>query len=113
TGTVGPTTVFGTLRPGSAANPTGTLTVAGDVTFSGSSAIFAVELDGTGSGQYSQLSATGTVDLGTATTLSVTIGYSSSSGATFSSASLVGPFGTVPPGIQASYSATDVDLSIL
>src|SRR5262249_35078632 len=71
TGTVGPAvTVFGTLRPGSVANPTGTLSVAGNVTFAGPAAIFAVELDGTGAGQYSRLSATtGTVDLGTATTL--------------------------------------------
>jgi hypothetical protein len=108
---------LGTLRPGSAANPTGTLSVIGDVTFSGTSAKFAVELDGTGAGQYSQLSATGTVDLGTATTLQVTIGYAASSGDTFSSVitstNLVGTFGTVPSGIQDSYSATDLDLSIL
>jgi autotransporter-associated beta strand protein len=117
TGTVGPTTVLGTLRPGSVANPTGTLPVAGSVSFSGSSATFAVELDGTSAGQYSQLIASGTVDLGTATTLSVNIGYSPSSGDTFSSvissANLVGTFNTVPPGIQDSYSATTVDLSIL
>jgi autotransporter-associated beta strand protein len=122
-GTVGPTTVFGTLRPfgtsqpGSVAASAGTLSVAGDVTFSGSSAVFAVELDGTGAGQYSQLNASGTVDLGTATALSVTIGYASSSGDTFvsviTSASLVNTFNTVPPGIQDSYTATDVNLSIL
>jgi autotransporter-associated beta strand protein len=117
TGTVGSTTVFGTLRPGSAANPAGTLSVAGNVTFSGSSAKFAVELDGTGAGQYSQLNATGTVDLGTATTLQVTIGYAASSGDTFSSvitsANLVGTFSAVPAGMQDSYSATNLDLSIL
>jgi autotransporter-associated beta strand protein len=117
TGTVGPTTVLGTLRPGSLANPTGTLFVAGNVTFSGPSAIFAVELDGTGAGQYSRLNATGTVDLGTGTTLSVTFGYASSSGDTFPSvitcANLVNTFSVVPPGIQDSYSATGVDLSVL
>jgi autotransporter-associated beta strand protein len=117
TGTVGPTTVFGTLRPGSLSNPTGTLFVAGDVTFSGPAAVFAVELDGTGAGQYSALSATsGTVDLGSMTTLNVTIGYSPSSGDTFagviSCANLVNTFSMVPPGIQDSYSAGDVDLSI-
>jgi autotransporter-associated beta strand protein len=122
-GTVGPTTVFGTLQPfgtpqpGSVAASAGTLSVAGDVTFSGPSAVFAVELDGTGAGQYSQLIATGNVDLGTATTLSVTFGYTPVSGDTFSSvitsASLVNTFNTVPPGIQDSYTATDVNLSIL
>jgi autotransporter-associated beta strand protein len=118
TGTVGSVTVLGTLRPGSLANLTGTLFVAGNVTFSGPSAIFAVELDGTGAGQYSQLNASGTVDLGTSTRLTVTFGYTPVSGDTFSSvitsASLVDtPFSSVPPGIQDSYSATDVDLSIL
>jgi autotransporter-associated beta strand protein len=119
TGTVGTTTVFGTLRPGSAANPTGTLKVTGDVTFVGPSAIFAVEVDGTGAGQYAQLIATGNVDLGTSTTLSVAIGYASSSGDTFgsviTSANLVNnnTFNTVPPTIQDSYTATDVNLSII
>jgi autotransporter-associated beta strand protein len=118
TGTVGPAvTVFGTLRPGSLANPTGTLSVAGDVTFAGPSAIFAVEVDGTGAGQYSRLNATGTVDLGTGTTLTVTFGYAPSSGDTFPSvitcANRVNTFSVVPPGIQDSYSATGLDLSVL
>jgi autotransporter-associated beta strand protein len=117
TGTVGPATVFGTLRPGSLANPPGTLFVAGNVTFAGPAAIFAVELDGTGAGQYSRLNATGSVDLGTGTTLSVTFGYASSSGDTFPSvitcANLVNTFSVVPPGIQDSYSATGLDLSVL
>jgi autotransporter-associated beta strand protein len=116
-GTVGPTTVNGTLRPGSAANPTGALSVTGDVTFSGSAAKFTVELDGTGTGQYGQLVATGNVDLGTSTTLSVTVGYASSSGDTFSSvitsSNLFGTFNVVPPTIQDSYTATDVNLSII
>jgi autotransporter-associated beta strand protein len=122
TGTVGPATVLpgGTLQPGSVAAPTGTLSVAGDVTFAGTPeipAIFAVELDGAGAGQHSQLNATGTVDLGTATTLNVTIGYASSSGDTFTGvitcANLVHRFSVVPPEIQDSYSTTDLDLSIL
>jgi autotransporter-associated beta strand protein len=116
TGIIGSVTVFGTLQPGSAANPDGILSVHGDVTFSGFSAIFAVELDGTGVGQYSQLSTAGTVDLGTFTSLDLTIGYAATSGDTFAgvitSASLVGTLGFVPPGFQDSYSVTDLDLSI-
>ena len=116
TGTVGSTTVFGTLRPGSAANPDGILSVHGDVTFSGLSAIFALELDGTGVGQYSQLSTASTVDLETFTSLDLTIGYAATSGDTFAgiitSANLVGTLGFVPPGFQDSYSFTNLDLSI-
>jgi autotransporter-associated beta strand protein len=118
TGVVGSTTVNGTLLPGSVASPTGTLTVSGNLTF-GPGATFQVELDGTLAGQYSRLSASGTVDLGTSTTLNIVTGggYVPASGDQFpgiiSAGSVVNMFNALTSGFLDSYSPTQVDLSVL
>jgi fibronectin-binding autotransporter adhesin len=118
TGVVGSTTVNGTLLPGSVASPTGTLTVNGNLTF-GAGATFQVEFDGTLAGQYGRLSASGTVDLGTSTTLNIVTGggYVPASGdlfpAVITAGSVVNMFSALTPGFQDSYSLTQVDLSVL
>jgi hypothetical protein len=74
-----------------------------------------VELDGTGSGQYGQVSATGIIDLGAGTTLNLILGYVPGSGDVFpallSGGSLVNTFASVPAGFVDSYTPTEMDLT--
>jgi autotransporter-associated beta strand protein len=100
TGTVGPTTVFGTLQPGSLANPTGTLTVAGDVTnlghvlldftsvlnvsgdyMQGSGATLEIQLGGIG--QSGQMNIAGNAYLDGTLTLTPVNGYTPTTGDAF------------------------------
>jgi hypothetical protein len=112
--------VDGTLNPGGPSTP-GILT-AGDVTFAGGSQ-FAVTLNGTTAGSgYSQLVSTGTVDLSSAT-LSPTLGFTPSLGATFdiiTAQAVTGTFNSLLNGnvftagglqFQINYTATNVILT--
>lgn len=100
-GTVTTTAAGGTLSPGDPPAGTGTLT-AGSVTLN-SSSTFAATLDGPGAGQYSQLSASGTVDLAGAT-LSINLGYAPGSTDSYvliqntSNAPVQGTFQNLPQG---------------
>jgi autotransporter-associated beta strand protein len=100
TGTIGAVTVNGgTLAPGDAVG-TGTFHTGSATLMSG--AIFAIDLNGTGAGQFDQLQVTGTVSIGGAT-LAGNLGFTPANGDTFliidsdgTADSVSGTFGNAP-----------------
>jgi autotransporter-associated beta strand protein len=125
-GTVGAVLVLsGIVSPGTTSGGTGILN-SGNLNFS-STATYSAELNGTTVGTgYDQLNATGTVNLGTATALNVTLGtgFTPVVGSTFtiirSTSPISGTFASLPEGtiygagedvFQVSYKNDDVTLT--
>jgi len=105
TGTVGAITAHGMISPGDSATVTGVLTAEGSVTLHpGSTFSFAINGATAGTG-YSQLDATGSVNLG-GSTLTGSFGFTPAAGETFtiikSTAPIVGTFYGLPEGASVT-----------
>lgn len=122
TGTIGPVNVYGgTVAPG---NSPGCLNVSGDVAFAGSFTHYKIELNGTTAcSGYDVLSATGTVYLNGSTLDTISLGFDSQPGDTFtilSGAGIDGTFTDLNDGdsitvgdhiFRINYTATSVTLT--
>jgi autotransporter-associated beta strand protein/parallel beta-helix repeat protein len=115
-GTVGSIVVSGNVSPGSAFSSPGKLSSSGDVTFLAGSSL-AIRLNGTATGTYDQLAATGRIDLSGSPALNLSVGFTAASGNAFTiltaAGGIVGTFAGLPEGATLTLSSITFQIHYL